>query len=94
MPTLTPTQLEKLRWSAQSWTEILAENMRRLEDTLLYVTYMQDVNESGLADGDVLQWNEGATEWQMENWKTIFPSTTSTTTTTVTTTTVTTTTVP
>jgi hypothetical protein len=92
MPVLSPTNLEKLRWSTQSWTEIMSENMRRLEDNLLYVIALQDVDTAGLADGDILYWNEGAGEWRVKNWKLFWPSTTSTTTTTTTTTTVTTTT--
>ncbi|HPY64438.1 MAG TPA: hypothetical protein PKW87_07100 [Bacillota bacterium] len=73
---LSPTQLEKLRYSCQGWVAVFNENMERLNDTLLKVASLTDVQLSGLADGDVLRYNSGTKKWV--NVKSGFLTTTTT----------------
>jgi len=51
------TDLEHVRYAQEAWSRALDSNFNLLNDTLLKVSGMQDVNLSGLADTEVLQWN-------------------------------------
>lgn len=54
----TESQLEKLKFGAQDWNEVLSRNAERLNDILLRVDGLLDVDINNLKDGDVLWWNE------------------------------------
>jgi hypothetical protein len=60
---LSPTQLEKVRYSAEGWTKILNFNFQLMNDSLLYVNALQDVSIVGLADKQVLKYSTGDSKW-------------------------------
>ena len=83
MPKLSPTQLEKLRYSAQGWNKIHEDNMRKLNDTLLKVSGMLDVDLTSLTNGDVLAWSASKQKFENVPYGSVIPTTTSTTSSTV-----------
>ena len=87
MPKFTITELEKLNWSQQSWSEVMRRNMQLLEDTLLKVDAMLDVNLTSLADNDILKWDETSGKFINVPFDNYFSTTTTTTSTSSTTTT-------
>lgn len=78
MAVLTESQLRTLRFSCQGWIQILDWNMTRLNDTLLKVEGLLDTNITGLANNDVLQYDEGTGKFINVNYG--FLTTTSSTT--------------
>lgn len=86
MPKLSPTQLEKISYSGQGWTRVMAENMQKLNDTLLKVSGMLDVELTSLQDNDVLRWDAGEQKFKNAAWTEVFSVMTTTTSTTTTTT--------
>ncbi len=85
MGVLSPSQLLRLRYSCQGWLELLKHNMNLLDGTgfsvsLLSIESMGDVNLSGLANNDVLQWDAGSSKWVNVNYGFLTTTTTTTTT--------------
>lgn len=78
---LPNTSLEKIRWGATWFEDILARNAERL-NSLLYITNLLDVNDSGIANTNTLKWNDAQQKFIPVPWNEAFPTTTTTTTTT------------
>jgi hypothetical protein len=88
-----------LRWyivgGQTNWaSEIHNYNMTRLNNSLLKLNVLDDVNTSGLGNGDILRYNSSSQEWEPytlpSGYHLISTTTTTTTTTTSTSTTTTT----
>ena len=60
---LNPSQLETIRFACIGWVNILNDNMKRLNDSLLKISTMQDVNMVGLADKDILWWDTATSKY-------------------------------
>ncbi len=86
MPKLADTELETIDLNTQGWTEILNDNFRKLNDTLLFVDAMLDVTLTSLSNQDILMWDGPSQKFVNVQFDDL-PTTTSTTTTTTTTTT-------
>ena len=82
MPKHTETNLERLRYNGQSWSEVMSDNMQKMEDTLLKISGMLDVTLTSLSDGDILRWNATSEKYENLAYDTFFSTTTSTTSTT------------
>jgi len=70
---LNPTGLERLTYNQQGWNQVLADNMRRLNDELLKVKGLTDVELTSLADADVLQWDNAKKKFVNVQRSTIWP---------------------
>ena len=79
---VTPSDLMKITYNQQQWNKIMEINNRLLNDTLLYLSNLQDVDTSGIATGDLLQYNSTSGNWEPVNFKDIFTTSTTSTTTT------------
>ncbi len=87
---VTPSDLMKLTYNMQQWNKIMEINNRLLNDSLLYLSNLQDVDTSGIVVGDLLQYNTTSGNYEPVNFKDIFTTTTTSTTTSTTSTTTTT----
>ena len=86
-----------LRFSAPGdtdWNSQNSYNWTRLNDTLLKLSALLDVEDAGLADGDILRYSSSSSKWECEaspgGYRELITTTTTTTTTSTTTTTTTT----
>lgn len=61
--TLTPSNLVQNEYGDAAWWTTQNANITLLNSTLLKLNALGDVNVSGLANFDGLQWNAGASEW-------------------------------
>lgn len=78
------TQLERLRYGSQSWSEIMRDNAQLLEDTLLKLSNLLDVDITSLQDGDILWYNSSSGKFENVAYTTVFSTTTTSSTTTTT----------
>jgi hypothetical protein len=70
----------------QSFLGVLNENMSRLENNLLKLQALQDVNVTGLSDGDILKYDGGTAKFINVGYGYLTTTTTTTSSTTTTTT--------
>lgn len=84
---LSPTELMKLSYNQQQWNTIMEQNSRLLNDTLLKMSGLLDVDLSGIADNNLLQYNSVSGKYEPVALSEIFTTTTTTTTSTTSTTT-------
>ena len=59
-----PTGLRSIDYGAVDWLTNYNYNIERLNETLLRVSNLANVDTSGIADGDVLQYESGTTTWK------------------------------
>ena len=67
MAILSPSGLETIVYQQSGWHSIVTSNMQRLNDTLLKLSALGDVDVTGLADGDVLAWNNTSSRWEVRS---------------------------
>ena len=48
----------------KTWLECCNDNWGRLNDTLLKITALLDVDDSGIANGQVLKYNSSSQDWE------------------------------
>lgn len=87
MSVLSPSQLQKLRYSCQRWLEVLKTDMNLLDGTgysssLLSIANLGDVEISGLANNDILRYDSVSGTWKNVPYGFLTTTTTTTTTTT------------
>jgi hypothetical protein len=76
----TETSLEKIKWGAQGWKEVLSRNAVRLNDDVLKVSELFDVNDAGITNSQVLIWDAGTEKFIPEDYYVAFQTTTTSTT--------------
>jgi len=84
MPIHAESQLERLRYGAQSWSEVMRDNAQLLEDTLLQLSNLLDIEITSLQDGDILWYNSISGKFENVAYTTVFSTTTTSSTTTTT----------
>lgn len=75
------TGLKDIDFSEQTWNDIMKDNMRILDEDLLYITALGDVDATGLVNGDLIKWDEAGQDYIRVAWNDVFTTTTTTTTT-------------
>ena len=63
MVALVPSGLDTITTGDTTWVNKFNSNLVLLNNTLLKLSALLDVNVAGLANGDVLRYDNGTSEW-------------------------------
>jgi hypothetical protein len=79
------TGLEKIPWGTSGWDRIMSRNANRLNDTVLKISSLVDVDDSGRYNTTGLVYNATSGKFESDTWSNVYLTSTSTSTVTSTT---------